>query len=108
MALFLLLSVDLLLTMGAAALHGLEAEANPLMRWVLGQGLLVIIAVHVGVLLLAVAAFRRLLAFSAGLSGSLLSVYRLVIELWLGLLIAAGILVYANNLSGIVLGASLL
>ena len=107
-ALFLLLTVDLLMTMGATIVYGLDAEANPLMRWVLAQGLLTIVVTHLLVLLLAVAGFGLLIRHGQSLQGRRERRFRLSTELWLGLLVAGGLLVYANNLAVIVLGGSLL
>ena len=59
-ALFLLLTVDLLTSMYAADVAGIEHEANPLMAWLLGQSLLLIVAVHVVAIVLAAAFFYAL------------------------------------------------
>lgn len=107
-ALFLLLSVDLLMTMGAAVIYGVEAEANPVMRWILDQGFVVIVTTHVVALLIAVGAFGVLVGYGKRLRGSSQSQLQWSTELWLGLLIAAGLVMYANNLALIVLGKSLL
>jgi hypothetical protein len=45
-ALFLLLTVDLLTTLAAARLVGADAESNPLMRWLLGRGVVIVIGAH--------------------------------------------------------------
>ncbi len=107
-ALFLLLTVDLLTTMGAALIYGLEAETNPIMRWILSQGAATIIATHLAVLLLAAGGFGMLVRYGEGLTGRAADRFRLSFKLWLGLLIAAGLVVYANNLAVIVLGDSLM
>ena len=96
------------MTMGATIVHGVQAETNPFMRWVLTQGLLVIIAVHVAILILAVSGFSMLLRYGEQLPGATQRRFRLSTELWLGLLIAVGLFVYANNLAVIVLGGSII
>ena len=107
-ALYLLLTLDLLTTIYAAHLYGPQAEFNPLMRWALGQELHVLVGLYLGVLLLLVGLFAgyfQLLRRSSGTEGWVLAKS---FELWIGLLIAAGLFVFANNLSVIVLGGSLI
>lgn len=107
-ALFLLVSVDLLTTMYAAAVVGPEAEANPLMRWALGQPLPVLVGVNLGAVVLAAVVFRGLMETYRLTPARVRPYYGLLIEVWLGLLVAAGLALFANNLSVIVLGESLL
>lgn len=107
-ALFLLVTVDLLTTMYAAAVVGAEAEANPLMRWALGQPLPVLVVVNLGATVLAVVVFRGLMETYRVTPARVRPYYGLLIEAWLGLLVAAGLALFANNLSVIVLGESLL
>ncbi|GAA0221180.1 hypothetical protein [Halobaculum roseum] len=107
-ALFLLVTVDLLTTMYAAAVVGAEAEANPLMRWALGQSLPVLVVVNLGATVLAVVVFRGLMETYRVTPASVRPYYGLLIEAWLGLLVAAGLALFANNLSVIVLGESLI
>lgn len=78
--LFLPLTVDMLTSIYAAGAAGVSAESNPLMRYLLSQSVPVIAGAHVGTSL----------------------------KLYLGLLLAAGLVVFANNLSVIVLNRSLL
>lgn len=107
-ALFLLLSVDLLTSLYAAAVVGVEAEANPLMASLLGEPLAVLLAVHLGVLVLAVGFFYGVMQTYVATPERFRRPYGYLIELWLGLLLAAGLWVFANNLSVIVLGDGLL
>lgn len=106
-ALFLLLSVDLLTSLYASAVVGVGAEANPLMAYLLGQPLAVLLAVHLGIAVLAVGFFYGLMRTYVATPAGLRRPYGYLIELWLGLLVAAGLLVFANNLSVIVLGEGL-
>jgi len=57
LALFLLVTLDLLTSLYAAAVVGLSHESNPLIAWVLGQSLPVIVGVHVAAATLATVLF---------------------------------------------------
>lgn len=107
-ALFLLLSVDLLTSLYAAADAGVDAEVNPLMAYLLGEPLVVLLGVHLGITLLAVGFFYGLMETFLATPERFRRVYGLLIELWLGVLLAVGLAVFANNLSVIVLGEGLL
>lgn len=107
-ALFLLLSVDLLTSLYAAAVVGVEAEVNPVMAYLLDEPLAVLLAVHLGVLVLSVTLFYGLMRTYVATPAWLRRPYGYLIELWLGLLLAVGLWVFANNLSVIVLGEGLL
>lgn len=107
-ALFLLLTVDMLTSVGAAVKHGLGAEINPVMRWFLGQDLVALTLIHLIVAILAVYAFWGVLYFLRRTPTPIDRYFNFVIEAWLGLLIAAGLFVFANNMSVIALGRSLL
>jgi uncharacterized membrane protein (DUF485 family) len=107
-ALYLLLSVDLLVTVNAVSLYGTGVEANPHMRWLLSHDLAVVVAVHLLALVVVVillASYFRLLRRTEGVTAWVMAKS---FELWVALLIAAGLFVFANNLTAIVLGASLL
>jgi len=106
-ALFLLLSVDLLTSLFAAAAVGVGAEANPLMAYLLGQPIELLLAVHLGVTVLAVGFFYGLMRTYVATPAQYRRPYGYLIELWLGLLLAVGLSVFANNLSVIVLGEGL-
>jgi uncharacterized membrane protein len=106
-ALFLLLSLDLLTTYFALATVGVEGEANPLMAWLLGQSLLVVVGVHLLVTVLAVGCFAELMRLYRRTDSRYRRTFGVVVELWLGLLVAAGLVVFANNLSVVVLSRSL-
>ncbi|SHH22675.1 hypothetical protein [Halobaculum gomorrense] len=106
-ALFLLVTVDLLTTIYAAAVVGPSAEANPLVRWALGRPLSVLVGVNLGAVVLAAVVFRGLMETYRSTPARIRPYYGLLIEAWLGLLVAAGLALFANNLSVIVLGESL-
>lgn len=107
-ALFLLVTVDLLTTMYAAAAVGPASEANPLVRWALGRSVWALVGVNLGAVVLATLVFRGLMETYRRTPARLRPYYGAVIEAWLGALVAVGLGVFANNLAVIVLGASLL
>jgi hypothetical protein len=107
-ALYLLLPVDLLTTLYAAALYGTSAEANPYVRSALECGPGRLVALNLVVLFVSVtlvAAYLRLLRRTSGVEAWVMA---RSFEVWLGTLIAVGLFVVANNLAVIVLGGSLL
>lgn len=107
-ALFLLLTVDLLTTIGAASKYGLAAESNPAMRWLLEQGIATVVGVHVAVIAMGAFGFAGVVYLLRRGRAPHDRYLAYCIEIWLGLLVAAGLTVFANNLSAIVLGKSLL
>jgi hypothetical protein len=107
-ALYLLLSVDLLVTLYAAGLYGAAAEANPYVQWALGQDPVVIVALNLLALGVLVALFYGYLELLAAARGVEAWIMARSFECWLGCLVAAGLFVFANNLAVIVHGQSLL
>lgn len=107
-AAFLLLSVDLLTSLGAAAAVGVEHESNPLMAWLLVQPTAVLIGVHLAAALLILLLLYGLQELVREAPDSQQRFLMLSAEAFLGLLVAAGLFLLANNLSVIVLGRSLL
>ena len=107
-ALFVLITVDMITTMYAAWYIGPAAEANPLMRWALGQGVLTLTVVNLAASVVAVGGFYLLMQLLASTGDRYERYVSLGVEAWLGLLIAGGLLVFANNLYVIFHGRSLL
>jgi hypothetical protein len=107
-ALFVLITVDMITTMYAATHAGPAAEANPLMRWALGQGLVVLTLVNLAATVIAVGGFYWLMRLLRTTGPPYDRYVGLGVEAWLGLLIAAGLFVFANNLFVIFHGRSLL
>lgn len=107
-ALFLLVTVDMLTTLFAASVLGTGAEANPLMRWALERGLLVLLGLNLAAVGFVVAFFYALVRMLERTPERYQWGFALAVEVWLGLLIFAGLAVFANNLSAIFLGRSLL
>ncbi|MFB6195873.1 MAG: hypothetical protein ABEI80_06855 [Haloplanus sp.] len=107
-ALFLLLSVDLLTTLAAARVVGVAAESNPVMRWLLHRTVLTMIVAHLFVTVTVTGFFRLLVGRLRRTQPPVDRYFALLIEAWLGILVAVGLLTFANNLAVIVLGDSLL
>lgn len=106
-SLFLLVTVDLLTSLYAAAVVGVGAESNPLMAWLLGQSLPLLVGVHVGAVVVVAVCFGGLMRMLRRTPDPYERVFAFGIELWLGALLAVGLFVFANNLSVVVYGASL-
>ncbi|QLD90090.1 hypothetical protein HWV07_14035 [Natronomonas salina] len=107
-ALYLLLPVDLLSTLYAAALYGPGAEANPYVRWALTQDVAVLVGLNLLALAVLAALFYGYLELLAAARGVEAWVMARSFELWVGSLVAAGLFVFANNLAVVVHGRSLL
>ena len=107
-ALFLLISVDLLTTIFAVKVVGISFESNPVMRSLLVKSTPVIIGVHLAAVLLAVLFFYGLKTVLVQAPPKYKKTIKVLTELYLGLLVGVGLFVLANNLSVIVLGGSLL
>ncbi|MGZ0746016.1 MULTISPECIES: hypothetical protein [unclassified Haloparvum] len=106
-SLFLLLSVDLLMTLYAAADVGIAHESNPVMGWLLTQSLVVLVGLHLTAVVLVATLFYGLVELVREAPMRHRRPLRLGIEVFLGLLVAAGLFVFANNLTVIVHGSSL-
>lgn len=101
-ALFLLLTVDLLTTIFAAGVIGAHAEVNPIVRWAWGKGLPYLIGVNLLALVLLVVLFYGLIRLTREAQPPYDYVIAVSFEVWVGLLIAGGLLIFANNLTVIV------
>lgn len=108
LALFVLITVDMITTMYAGWYAGPGAEANPVRRWALGQGIAVLTAVNLLATVVAVGFFYLLLESLKAVEPPYDRFVGVCLEAWLGLLIAAGLFVFANNLFVIVHGRSLI
>jgi hypothetical protein len=107
-ALYLLVTVDVLTTIYAASVVGLDAEANPITRWLVGQGPVVLVGVNLAAVVLIVLLFNGLMDLVRVTPAPGQAPLMRLIEIWLGLLVAVGLAVFANNLMVIVAGKSLL
>lgn len=107
-ALFILITVDMITTMFATWHIGTAAEANPLLRWALGEGLLTVTLFNLAATVIAVSGFYLLIEQLKATSAPYDRYLSLGLEVWLGLLIAGGLFVFANNLSVLFHGQTLL
>lgn len=108
MALFLLITLDMISSRYAAVTAGPMAEANPIMRWVLRQDVIVLTTVNLLAGMIAVGSFYLLMRLLESSQPPYDRYLALGIELWLGGLIAVGLFVFANNIAVIVHGQSIL
>ncbi|ELZ11629.1 hypothetical protein C479_07191 [Halovivax asiaticus JCM 14624] len=106
--LFLFLTLDLLLSVLAAGTVGLGYERNPLMAWLYGQSLWIVVAGHVSALVVLAGFFHALFSIVRALPRGYRGPVALAVEIFLGGLLAAGFLLLANNVAVIVLGEGLL
>lgn len=107
-ALFLLIPVDLLTTLGAVTQYGVGAESNPLMRWLLTEGVGMLLLVNLAAIVTVAYGFSALVRRTALSPAPYDRYLERAIEAWLGLLVAVGLFLFANNLSVIVWGGSIL
>lgn len=107
-ALFLLTTVDMLTTMYAAALFGPQFEANPVIRWTLHSGPIALVSLNLIAIVSVTALFDRVIDTLERTPEPYDGVLAAGIEAWLGGLLAGGLLIFANNLTVIVYGQSLL
>lgn len=107
-ALFILITIDMVTTLYAAELLGPGAESNPLIRWSLLQGMVVFAVVNILAVIVAVVLFDRVVDLLLNTPKRYENYFAAVIEAWLGGLLAAGLLVFANNLTVIFFGRSLI
>ena len=107
-ALFLLITVDLITTIYAAWAVGLQAERNPLIRWALTEGMVTVVIVNITATVVAVGGFYLLLEFVGAAKPPFDRYLALGVEIWLGSIIAIGLVIFANNLYVIFHGYSLL
>jgi membrane-bound metal-dependent hydrolase YbcI (DUF457 family) len=106
-SLFLLVTVDLLTSLYAAAVVGIGAESNPFMAWLLQRELPVLVGVNVAAVVLVTVCFAGVMQMLRRTPDPYARYVAFGIELWLGGLLAAGLFVFANNLSVVVYEASL-
>ncbi|MFW5905778.1 MAG: hypothetical protein ACOCUO_02935 [archaeon] len=97
-ALFLLLTVDLLTTLVASHVVGIHAEANPIVRWALERGVEWLVVVNLGALVLLVVLFYGLIRLTLETPEPYDTVVATSFEVWIGLLVGSGLVIFANNL----------
>jgi len=101
-ALFLLLPLDLLTTLFAVAKHGIAVEANPIVRWLLQQGLVAVTVAHLLVVGLVVSLFHGAVERIRRVPPSDRRVLVHGVNLWIGILIVSGVVLVLNNLLALV------
>lgn len=106
--LFVLLTLDMLTTMGIIVERGVDVESNPIMRYLYGEGALVVMIANLVALVIATASFKRVIDLARRLTPPWDRYFKVTVELWLGLMLTLGLIVFANNVSVIVFGESLL
>lgn len=107
-ALFLLTTVDVITTTYATYRFGVVGEANPLVRRALIYGPTLLVAVNLVAIVLVTVLFDRVMTLLDRTPEAYARAFSTSIEVWLGALIAAGLLVFANNLTVIFFGQSLI
>lgn len=95
-ALFLLITVDMITTMYAAWYIGPAAEANPLMRWAIHERLITVTPVNLTATIIAVLGFYILLQLLESATDPYDQYLAVGVELWLGGLVAAGLFVFCE------------
>lgn len=107
-ALFLLVTVDMVTTVYAARSVGLAGEANPFIRWSIASGPVVFGAVNLVTVVAVAGLFDHVIETLHRTPAPYDRYLAAGIEAWLGGLLAAGLLVFANNLVVVFHGRSLL
>lgn len=106
--LFLLVTVDLITTFYAAAVHGVAAESNPVVASLLQRGLGALVIANLVATVLVVVLFDQMLSFIREAVPPFDRMLAVILEIWLGVLFAVGLAVFANNLVVILFGRSLI
>jgi len=90
--------MDLLTTLVSVATHGIGVEANPVMRWLLGRGLVEVVLVHLVVVAFSVYAFHVAVGAIRDAPDSYRTSLAYGVDAWLAFVVAVGALLVANNL----------
>jgi hypothetical protein len=106
-ALFVLVPLDMLTTLYAARSVGAGSESNPVIRWALSQGVPTLVVVNVAAVVVAVVLFYGLVELVETVPQDRRRYAVVAMEFWLGLVLAVGLAIFANNVSVVVLGESL-
>lgn len=106
-ALYILLTLDLITTLYAASIYGPSAEANPWMRWALQEGVETLVLVNLAALVVLAILFYGMIELTVRAPERYQQSIALTFEVWLALVLAVGLVVFANNLSVIILGENL-
>lgn len=101
LALLLLVPLDLLTTLFAVAQHGIGVETNPVVRMLLEQGLVAVVAVNLLVVVLAAAMFDGVVDAVRSAPTTYRTALVYGVHAWLGLALTTGVVLVANNLLAI-------
>jgi hypothetical protein len=101
-ALFLLIPLDLFTTLLAVGKYGTVVEANPVMRWLLDQGLLAGTVANLVAVGVTVWLFHVTIERVRRVSPSDRFLWVRLVDVWIGLLIVVGLVVVGNNLLSLV------
>jgi hypothetical protein len=107
-ALFVLLSIVPMTAMAAASQSGLYAGLAPAMEWALGQGVVVFALLQVLTAVVALLLFHGLITTIERANPPYDQLFALTFEIWVGLLISVGLFLFANNVTFLMYGATLL
>jgi hypothetical protein len=108
LAMFLLFPVDLLTTLIAVEQFGLHIETNPLVRWLLTQGLLALTLANIWLAVTAALCCHGILEAIRDATEFYQRSLALSFEVTIGLLLTLGVFIVSNNLLVIVLQESFL
>lgn len=105
--LYILITLDFVTTIYAAAIYGTGAEANPLVRWALEQGIATLALVNLLAVVLLAVLFYGIIELTVRAPDGHRPVVALAFEVWIALVLTAGLVVFANNLTIIFHGENL-
>jgi hypothetical protein len=96
---FLLIPLDMLMTLLGQAAVGAAGEANPLMRWALHQGIATLVIVNIVAATAVVGVFHFMLWLVPWMSRETRPYFGVMLEGWIGLGLTAGLWLFVNNLT---------
>ncbi|MFB6301457.1 MAG: DUF5658 family protein [Haloferacaceae archaeon] len=97
-ALFLLVPFDLFTTLLAVGKYGMMVETNPIMRWLLQQGLFAVATVNVVITWVTVIMFHVAIGHIRRAPPSYHRSLTKVVNVWVGILLVGGVVLVTNNL----------
>jgi hypothetical protein len=106
-ALFVLLSIVPMTAMAAASEASPYGGLAPVMEWVLGHGLEIFVVGHLATAVVALLLFHGLITTIESAEPPYDQLFALTFEVWVGLLISTGLFLFANNISFLLYGSTL-
>jgi hypothetical protein len=107
-ALFVLLSIVPMTAMAAASDSSPYGGLAPAMEWALSQGVLAFVGIQLLTAVLALLLFHGLITTIEQAEPPYDQLFALTFEVWVGVLISTGLFLFANNITFLIYGASLL